>query len=328
MELRMLSGLHRGAALGVEEGVMTLGASTDADVLVADPGVAPVHARLRRNGPSVVLTPAGGEVRDSQGRLVEGPADISPGSVYRLGEVWIGFFSENDPWLDTPEGVVASTPAAADAPRGSRLARIWAHFTPPQKRALRLCMWAFAILGILGMLAAFTTVLREQNGSKRERKAASAAMRAKDKPQLPETEVPADSAPPAPAALPPAELERVFRRQLADRELIDKVELDLGARAWIVRGSLDADDQAMLDRMVRTFGQKFGTAVPIEVSIVPLADLLPFRVVQVTSGKTANVVIDSGERLFVGDTVKGYRLQSVEPNRVVFAGRRRIDLAW
>ena len=50
MELRMLSGLHRGATLELEEdsSVLAIGTSPNADVLMADPGIARLHCRLSR----------------------------------------------------------------------------------------------------------------------------------------------------------------------------------------------------------------------------------------------------------------------------------------
>jgi type III secretion protein D len=321
MELRMLSGLHRGAALEIGEGEITLGSSPEADVLIADPGVAPLHARIRREGPNLLLIPGEGPVRDAAGRSIADVIDLARGAVYRLGEVWIGFFAEQDPWLDAlPQAAAPSLPppepAAAEEPAPhSPLARLLARLPKT-----RLTIGIIGLLVALALSIAFASLLRRPDDVRPVKRAAAAKATAAAASIIEETA--------APQQLPPAQLQRLFMQQLGDRSLQDNLDVDFGTDAWNVKGSLDEDERGRLNRMIQAFERKYRPSAQIRVSIVPWSDMLPFRVVQITSGKSANVVLDSGQRLFVGDSAGEYRLVSVDPGKAVFQGKRRIEVAW
>jgi Inner membrane component of T3SS, cytoplasmic domain/Inner membrane component of T3SS, periplasmic domain len=75
LRLEVVAGAHRGAALVLEEGVHRVGSSSDADIVLSDPGVAPAHAMLDvgrdlLTGRSVVRIGAtGGDVMVGQEKL-------------------------------------------------------------------------------------------------------------------------------------------------------------------------------------------------------------------------------------------------------------------
>ncbi|HEX6705249.1 MAG TPA: FHA domain-containing protein [Albitalea sp.] len=319
----MLSGLHRGAALGIATDEMTIGASPEADILVADPGIAACHARIRREGPSLVLEPAEGKVHDAAGAELGAAVVVVRGSVFRLDQVWIGFFAEEDPWLDAlPQAVV---PESVDVRREPEPASEPVLPSPLMRLAARLTMrqWAYAACALvaLGMLGTFWSLLRgKEDGLIVKRTGTAAAKAIASASAVPEG--------PSAARISDADLQRIFRQQLADRSILEKLDVDFGANVWSVTGALDDEERARLERMVTAFKTKYAPPTPIKITIVPWSEMLPFRVVQITSGKTASVLLDTGERLFVGDTAREYRLVAVEPGKAVFQGKRRIEVAW
>lgn len=377
MELRVLCGLHRGAALLLEPGVLVLGSDAGADVMLADPGIAAAHARITRQGPQLLVEPLDGAVHDARGRPLAGATEAAAGSVFRLGSaVWIGLFDELAPWLDVlPEAVVpppdrrepplpdlqaggddgavagaagdegAGTPALQPLPPGwrgrvemarRRLHELAARWPLPRSRRWRLAIGFLAGLLVVSAAAAWTALRAMDEDAAR----ALAARRARQGlpagsgagtaggASAPSAEAARASEAAAVVALPLAELQRLFTRQLADRSLLDKLEVVFERNAWRVQGSLDEEERGRLERMVQAFERKYAPPVKVVATIVPWSELLPFRVVQVTSGKGANVVLDSGQRLYVGDSVQAWRLVAVEPGKVVFDGKRRVEVAW
>jgi type III secretion protein D len=298
MELRILSGLHRGAAMEIEapgegEG-MTIGASPggDMDVLLADAGIARRHCRLQAHANRWHLEPLQGKVFDAQGRELTAATPVERGQSFRVGDVWIGFFDEADPWQEPP----AAVPPPSAPARYPRL-------NAPVAAAVALCA-----LGIPAAWFATTAWGKVQQLAAQEESAAQAAV------EVPEVPV------------SPAKLAEEFTRALAERELKERLDLQLDAQQWEIRGSLDADERQRFERLLVRFTESRKPAFPIKVSLVSPAELLPFKVVEVISGKGASIVTDAGERVHVGDVHQGWKLLSVDAGKVAFQGRQRVEV--
>lgn len=299
MELRILSGLHRGAVmeLDADAGEIVISASPhgDFDVLLADAGIADRHCSLGWTGGHLRLEPLEGMVHDAQGRAVAAGTVVERGRTYRLGDVWIGFFHEGDPSTEAP------APAAAQAPRTGRY--------PRSKTSIIAAALVAALLpaGWLASMAWGSMARLAQPGA---------------------GEVIAQVPPPVPdAPLSPAKLAEEFTHALVERDLRDRLDLRLQPDHWEIRGSLDGDERQRLERLVVRFTETRKPGFPIKVSLVTPAELLPFKVVEVITGKGAAVVTDSGERLQVGEAYQGWKLVSVDASRVVFSGRQRVEVA-
>lgn len=307
MELRILSGLHRGGVLELDAdaGQLTLGASPQADVPLADAGIAAIHCRLALRGPHWHLEPAQGRVFDARGQPVQAAVALAPGACLRVADIWIGFYAETDPWPDGTPGVAsASTLAAAatDEARGGRYPRV--------KASVAGGVLAIALLPVAAWFvsSAWGRVGQQLNGKVAAGPVQAAASQAE-----------------SPAASPAA-LAEEFVRGLKERELVDRLQLSLQEDRWEIRGSLDAEEQQRFERLLVRFFQNRQPAFPIQVTLLSPAELLPFKVVEAISGKGAGIVTDGGERIFVGDTVQGYRLSSVESGKVVFTGKQRVEV--
>jgi type III secretion protein D len=319
MELRMLSGLHRGAVLELDEEELLFGASDQADVLVADSGVAARHLSLRKDADGYLLVPEQGVVLTEDNSPVTEAARLAPGMRFSIGEVWIGFYGRGDPWQGPPAPAERTSAAATEpAAAPEETAGAGQPQRPSPRWRKRSGIWfAAAPLFISPLLIWLVATAHASFNAEPPRPV-----------QAPAATAATSVAAPAAAQATLETLAAEFKRQLSERDLLDRVDLSLAENRWEVRGTLDADEEARLMRLVNKFSMAHKPPFPIDVMMVPLRDMLPFRIIEVTTGKYGNVVTDSGERVFVGDTLEGYRLVSVAPSKIVFNGKRRIELPW
>jgi type III secretion protein D len=126
----------------------------------------------------------------------------------------------------------------------------------------------------------------------------------------------------------PGEFEAALKRMLAERDLADRVDLKMESHLWELRASLDGDEQERARRMIEAYNKRYMPPFLLQLNLVSQSEMLPFRIVQVTTGKRGNIVTERGQRLYVGDALDGYRLVSVDRTKVVFSGKRRVEFAW
>jgi type III secretion protein D len=316
MELRILSGLHRGAVMEVDEdvGAITIGASpeADVDVLLADPGVAKVHCRLSPKGGRWHIEPVGGSsVVDRKGHPVKESVVIGRGQRFRLGKVWIGFFDANDPWDD-------AEPAAESAAEPKKQRARKQGYPRAKTSIIAAVLVAMAIPAAWFVSTAWGRAARSASAGPSAASEPGGAM---------VTETIATPRAAQRTVVPPAALAEEFTRALAERELRDRLELNLQPGHWEIRGSLDADEQQRFERLLMRFNETRKPTFPIKVTLVSPSEMLPFKVVEVITGKGASIVTDDGERMQVGDSHMGWRLSAVESGRVVFVGKQRLEIA-
>jgi Inner membrane component of T3SS, cytoplasmic domain len=103
LELRILSGLHRGAALPLDGDIIRLGSGAANDIVLTDPGV-PEHAveLCRHTGEDA------GEDADEGWTLCNVECDVpastvAPGMRVRVGPIIVGFAEEQEPWSSDAE---------------------------------------------------------------------------------------------------------------------------------------------------------------------------------------------------------------------------------
>lgn len=160
-EVRILSGLHKGAACPLEQSAL-LGALPDCDIVLSDAGVPPVVGRLRADGRGWRLEyadlPDPGSFPGAEGE----PAWVRPGHPLAIGSepVWITVAEAGAPWADAPPGAspVAeeddqSALGPGDAARGAE--RVPHHPTRHRSRsgALLLSVCLFGGLAAAGSVA-------------------------------------------------------------------------------------------------------------------------------------------------------------------------------
>jgi type III secretion protein D len=118
-ELRILSGLHRGATLPLDDNPLVIGASEDADVVLVDPGIEERHATLALNENGWLLSALDGVLRSFDSNQSESLIDLAEGDFARVGSVWLTVVEQGAAWENPPPEPVdqpASVAATDTAP--------------------------------------------------------------------------------------------------------------------------------------------------------------------------------------------------------------------
>lgn len=357
-ELRILSGYHRGATLPLDRddnamdggAGLRIGAAEDVDVVLADPGVAEYHARLIAVDGGWSLTPDEGPVHAADSNAERTAVELGQGSFARVGAIWVTLCDAAVAWQDPPpsprdaalslqEQQQAGTDAAAElqadaeaeaeAVAAQAAAAVAADLTPPQQmqqeplhavpphgkhsRVFRVVLIPLTACAVLFAAAAYALTAHDDAPARE-----LAAREAAEQQRLAAL----------PRRLPPQELQAALRRRLAEVELLSRVNLELDERQWTIHGALNDDDSERLQRMLRSFSQRYEVNVPINVRIGNAESMLPFRIQQVISGNDASIVTDDGRRLYVGDEYRGMRLAAIAGNQLSFTGKRTLNIVW
>ncbi len=295
-ELRVLTGLHRGAALPLAGEQWTLGADEDTDLVLFDPGIKPRHCHLERQEEGWVLTAMQGKITDAEGHRLDALPALRPNMAFSLNGIWMTIVEANTPWPNDDEEVTAA-PSPAPA-------------TPPAARRSGVPFF-------LGFLSAAAIV------------ATSAWATLTPEPTPAPALVSAPEAEPSKPVLSGAtDVERQLRRMLVDRELGNKVHIEASDQHIVLNGSLSLDERELVNRMLTRFQQRFSTPLSIDNQISALSLSLPFEIVQITSGPMGSVVTGDGRRLFIGDELDGVRLVSIDSDKVLFQGDQDFEVIW
>ncbi|AIY39668.1 hypothetical protein LT85_0508 [Collimonas arenae] len=336
-ELRILSGLHRGATLPLDDQPLTIGCSESADVVLVDPGMADHHATLSRSDAGWLLSADGGLLYSAVGEQAQKVLDLTPGECVCLGHVWLAVAAEGDAWQQAPlgRGLARFDPAELEQPLASTVepqadAAPVSEPPPATMRAAKrggIRKMLYASIGMLTVLCAaaayaisarppaIVTPKQADIGKELGRKSAF--------PDNIERE-PLKAA----AELTPEQLRKAFRRRLSSADLLSRFDLALGDDAWDMRADLDDEEAARFERVLAGFIKENHISFPVRARVVGAENMLPFTIRQVISGANASVVTADGERLYVGDASHGMKVVSIQDNHLVFSGKRKVEVRW
>ncbi|AZE82124.1 type III secretion protein HrpQ [Pseudomonas orientalis] len=299
-ELRVLDGLHQGAALPLFGEQWSLGANPDADLLLNDAEVVEHHARLRLADGCWSVQAEAGLLKNSEGQALAQIVDLALNTVFLIGSVRLCVSLADQPWPQAP----ASNPAlplsepVGQAPLALKLSSI---SSSQQKRLISLVL-AFAVL-----TAAVGIIFSGERNAQ-----ASLMPTVIQKPEL----------------VSPFEVRQQLLKMLSERELAQRISLQVINGQISLSGDVSQEDVDVVARMLDRFGKEFDTAVPV-ISRVRVRDgVLPFKIVQIVGGPNGHVVLEEGSRLFVGDEVDGLRLVLIDNSKVVFDGVQRYEVRW
>ncbi|ASC88804.1 type III secretion protein [Pseudomonas fragi] len=289
-ELRVLSGLHEGAALPLFGECWSIGAHQDADLELYDPGVAARHARLHGMAGRWTVQAQEGLLQDDAGTVRAQIADLAPGRAFAIGGIRLCVADTQSAWLDKPADAVAQP--GAPIPAGSKSKSKW--LAP----------------GILVLVPILMALAWQPMGSV---------------PALAPKPSPASNKRQLATA---AQVHQQLLKMLIERDLGNTVRLQVAADRITLGGDVGQDSLALVTRMLERFEVQFETPVTIVNQVQQTSTVLPFRIVQIIGGQKAHVVLADGRRLFFGDEVQGLRLTAIDNRRVLFEGRQRHEVNW
>ena len=287
-ELRVLSGLHEGAALPLFGECWSIGAHQDADLELYDPGVAARHARLHGMAGRWTVQAQEGLLQDDAGTVRAQITDLAPGRAFAIGGIRLCVADTQSAWLDKPADAVAQP--GAPIPAGSK------------------SKWLAP--GILVLVPILMALAWQPMGSV---------------PALAPQPSPASNKRQLETA---AQVHQQLLKMLIERDLGNTVRLQVAADRITLGGDVGQDSLALVTRMLERFEVQFETPVAIINQVQQASTVLPFRIVQIIGGPKAHVVLADGRRLFFGDEVQGLRLTAIDNRRVLFEGRQRHEVNW
>jgi type III secretion protein D len=317
-ELRVMTGLHQGAALPLVGEQWLIGADDGLDLALHDTGVAPRHCRLQRDGEAWNLTAEEGTVTDNEGHS-HVLTVLQPNNPFVLGSVWLALCEAGEPWPTLPALIPSASTenapesAALHAPLRSRL--------PFFNRITLVIMGA--LVGMVGSAWSLTNHATPDDTS--IRKAA---------PSTTASALTATTATAATAAtdkqrtlLSAEDATRKLRTMLSDRLLTD-VTIEQTPQGLLLQGNLQNESRLVFTRMLQRFNADYRSAVAVIDNVSAGGSSLPFAIVQIMSGPQAHLVTADGKRLYIGDELKGLRLTRIEDGRVEFEGDRHYEVSW
>ena len=287
-ELRVLSGLHEGAALPLFGECWSIGADQDADLELYDPGVAARHARLHGMAGRWTVQAQEGLLQDDAGTVRAQIADLAPGRAFTIGGIRLCVADTQSAWLDERADAVAQPGAPVTAGSKSK--------------------WLAP--GILVLVPILMALAWQPMGTAPA--LAPQPSPASNKRQLVTT----------------AQVHQQLLKMLIERDLGNTVRLQVAADRITLGGEVGQDSLALVSRMLERFEVQFETPVAIVNQVQQTSTVLPFRIVQIIGGPKAHVVLADGRRLFFGDEVQGLRLTAIDNRRVLFEGRQRHEVNW
>lgn len=291
-ELRVLSGLHQGAALPLFGEQWCIGANPQAELQLYDPGVADRHALLRCTDARWTVQAQEGLVHDQAGAARARIADLAPDVEFAIGGIRLCVADARSAWM---EGVPAIPGEAA-----------LIHKTAPP--AGRWRKWLSATLATLLLALAGMTLLPSTSA----------------RPHAPQLPAPGDKR----LLTSAREVHLQLVKMLIERELVDVIRLEVGPDRITLSGDVAREPLALVSRMLARFDAQFETPVVIVNNVGQISTELPFRIVQIIGGQRAHVVLADGRRLFFGDEIDGLRLTAIDNNRLLFDGKQRYEVSW
>lgn len=295
-ELRVLNGSQQGAALPLFGEQWCIGASTEADLVLRDPGIAQRHVWVRRAHDRWRVQAEAGLMQDASGMLVAQIADLAANLPFSISGIRLCVSLADQPWPTEPE------PMQPEA----------AHDTPPDLPLSAMPKttqkhWLSGLL-VFALLVTLVGIINTEDSQP------EAALR-----QVTAQKVTLSSAP---------EVRQQLIKMLGERDLAQRVTLQVVNGQVSLNGEVSQEQMALLSRMLTRFAEQFDSPVPVMSRVREGSSQPPFKIVQIVGGPNGHVVLEGGQRLFLGDEVQGVRLVSIDNGRLVFDGKQRYEVRW
>ena len=297
LELRVISGVHKGAILPLLADSVTVGSSETCDLTVYESGIEPTHLTLRFDGKVCSLTHQNGDVLDITNTAMDIGQTLLPNSPFRIGQTWFVYTDSDEAWLDQ-SGSASKSDAAAQGIKESAV-------IDNNIKAKKFIFASMVVLVLL--LGGMTTVLLVKGRYE--------FSTIEIEPSIPELDA--------------SGVIKQLSEMSDERGLASMIEFELKDEMNVViKGRLDLTSSGVLTRMLSRFQRMFTTQVRIDDQVIVTEQGLPFEVKTIVAGKTPHVITNTQDILFLGDEKEGYRLVDVNEERVIFDGVSRIVVVW
>jgi len=294
-ELRVLNGLHEGAALPLTGEAWAMGNAAELDLQLCDSEIRTLHAQLMRQDDDWQLIPREGDVYFAQGKAITGPSTLSLNQPFQLSGVWLVVADSQTPWSSS-SFIPIDSRGIITSPKDRLKSRFRTTFPRWVKPA------SFSLLAIM-VITFLSWVLQPTRATE---------------PALPQKPVITDA----------VTLVSTVEKKLQERELEQQVLLKTDNSGIRLEGELSAEEMAIVKRLMTSLKREYDIRVPFSNATHLHQLTLPFRIVEITAGAHANIVTDNGQRLFIGDEASGYKLSRITKNTVEFTGPEPITVNW
>lgn len=326
-ELRVLTGLHQGAALPLVGEQWGIGANADQDLALHDPGVEQLHCRLQRQGEGWLLNAAEGPVADEEGHL-HASTLLTPNTAFVLGSVWLCVSPAQDPWPSLPAVIPqakSEQTSQPEAPASAPLEKV-------ESRSRFFNRTTGVVIGLLLGIAGSAWSLSRSAAPSSDAMAIStpAQQLAKQEPVRPSTTRGKTTDQPASKRIRLTSVDDVKRQlnTMLSERLLSDVSVEQTPEGLTLSGNLKPESQLVYQRMLQRFKDRYDTPVALIDKVAAGTSGLPFTIVQIMSGPNAHLVTADGRRLYVGDELAGLRLTHIDDNRIQFDGDRHYEVSW
>ncbi|MBD8709847.1 type III secretion system inner membrane ring subunit SctD [Pseudomonas sp. CFBP 13711] len=326
-ELRVLTGLHQGAALPLVGEQWGIGADADQDLALHDPGVEQLHCRLQRQGEGWRLNAADGSIADEEGHL-HASTLLTPNTAFVLGSVWLCVSPAQDPWPSLPAVIPqakSEQTSQAEAPASAPLEKV-------ESRSRFFNRTTGVVIGVLLGIAGSAWSLSRSAAPSSDAMAIStpAQQLAKQEPVRPSTTKGKTTDQPASKRIRLTSVDDVKRQlnTMLSERLLSEVSVEQTPDGLALSGNLKPESQLVYQRMLQRFRDRYDTPVALIDNVAAGTSGLPFTIVQIMSGPHAHLVTADGRRLYVGDELAGLRLTRIDDNRIQFDGDRHYEVSW
>nr|WP_298141155.1 FHA domain-containing protein [uncultured Pseudomonas sp.] len=306
-ELRVLTGLHRGAALPLSGGQWRIGSSAEAELALYDPGIEAEHCLLERQDESWSLSSRQGQLSDSEGHRVSQITPLQPDTVFALGGVWLTLVSANSEWPADDDSETTPLEALDEPVAQLESAEVVAAPEDRSSVAKRSRSWTGLLILGAGLALSTATVGWVLSGE--------AAIQQPGK----------QASKPVPSL---REGKETLLRMIKDRELHDRLTLTEENGNLVLQGRLKKTERALVERMLAHFARQYAGALKVIDRTTPLISALPFVIAQINGGHSAHIVTASGRRIFIGDEIDGLRLIALDDKHIEFGGTQHIEVTW
>jgi type III secretion protein D len=321
-ELRVLTGLHQGAALPLVGEQWGIGSDTEQDLALHDPGVEQQHCRLQREGESWVLNAGDGSICDEEGHR-HSTTRLTPNTAFVLGSVWLCVSPAEDAWPSVP--AVIATPAPEPEPQPEPVTS-----APPlekiESRSRLLNRTTGVVVGVLLGIAGSAWSLTRSGSTAPEQMAMTAPVQTVTQPSDKRKAL----AQPTSKRIQLTSVDEVKRQlnTMLSERLLGDVNVQQTPEGLALSGNLKAESQLVYQRMLQRFKERYDSPVALIDNVTATSTGLPFTIVQIMSGPHAHLVTADGHRLYVGDELEGLRLTRIDDNRIQFDGERHYEVNW